>query len=155
MQTFVGGGLGAKLCMTRVTPRTVARQAPLSMGFSRQGYWSGLPFPSPGDLPYPGIEPRSALQADSLATELQGKPDTNIYLVFIVVHRIGASSLAQLVKNPPTSSGDTGDTGLIPGLGRSPGGGNATHSSILAWEIPRTEEPGGLQSMRLQRVGHD
>ena len=41
------------------TPRTVAYQAPLSMGFSRQEYWSGLPFPSPGDLPDPGIEPRS------------------------------------------------------------------------------------------------
>ena len=46
-------------------------QAPLSVGFSRQEYWSGLPFPSPGDLPDPGIEPRSpALQADSLPTEL-------------------------------------------------------------------------------------
>ena len=45
------------------TPCTVARQAPLSMGFSRHEYWSGLPFPSPGDLPHPGIEPRSpALQ---------------------------------------------------------------------------------------------
>jgi len=44
------------------------------MRFSRQGYWSGLPFPSPGDLPNPGIEPRSpALQADSLPTELQGE----------------------------------------------------------------------------------
>ena len=42
-----------------VTPWTVAHQVPLSMGFSRQGYWSGLPFPSPGDLPDPGIEPRS------------------------------------------------------------------------------------------------
>ena len=41
------------------TPWTVAYQAPLSMGFSRQEYWSGLPFPSPGDLPNPGIEPRS------------------------------------------------------------------------------------------------
>ena len=50
-------------------------QAPLSMGFSRQEYWSGLPFPSPGDLPDPGIEPRSpALQVDSLPTELSGKP---------------------------------------------------------------------------------
>ena len=39
------------------TPWTVARQAPLTMGFSRQGYWSGLPFPSPEDLPDPGIEP--------------------------------------------------------------------------------------------------
>ena len=53
---------------------TVAYQAPPSMGFSRQECWSGLPFPSPGDFPDPGIEPRSsALQADSLPTELQGK----------------------------------------------------------------------------------
>ena len=50
-------------------------QAPLSMGFSRQEYWSGLPFPPPGDVPDPGIETRSpALQADSLPTELGGKP---------------------------------------------------------------------------------
>ena len=57
------------------TPWTVAHQAPLSMGFSRQEYWSGLPFPSPGDLPNPGIETRApALQVDSLPTELQGKP---------------------------------------------------------------------------------
>ena len=60
------------------TPWTVAHQAPLSMGFSRQGYWSGLPFPSPGDLPNPGIEPRSpALQADSLPSEPPGKPKTS------------------------------------------------------------------------------
>ena len=58
-----------------VTPWTVARQAPLSMGFSRQEYWSGLPFPSPGDLPNPGIEPGSpALQADALSSEPPGKP---------------------------------------------------------------------------------
>ena len=56
-----------KSCPTIVTPWTVAHQAPLSMGFSRQEYWSGLPFPFPGDLPDPGIKPRSpALQADSL-----------------------------------------------------------------------------------------
>ena len=55
------------------TPWTVAHQAPLYVGFSRQEYWSGLPFPSPGDLPNPGIEPRSpVLQADPLPTELQG-----------------------------------------------------------------------------------
>ena len=66
----MGGGLVAKSCLTLVTPWTVAHQAPLPMGFSRQEYWSGLPFPSPGDLPDPGIEPRSpALQADSLPTE--------------------------------------------------------------------------------------
>ena len=58
-----------------VTPRTVSHQAPLSMRFSRQEYWSGLPFPSPRDLPHPGIEPGSpALQADSLPTEPPGKP---------------------------------------------------------------------------------
>ena len=56
------------------TPWTVACQAPPSMGFSRQEYWSGLPFPSPGDLPDPGIEPRSpALQADALTSEPPGK----------------------------------------------------------------------------------
>ena len=53
-----------------VIPQTVVFQAPLSMGFSRQEYWSGLPFPSPGDLPNPGIKPGSpALQADSLPSE--------------------------------------------------------------------------------------
>ena len=46
-------------CPTLATPWTVAHQAPLSVGFSRQDYWSGLPFPSPGDPPNPGIEPRS------------------------------------------------------------------------------------------------
>ena len=57
------------------TPWTVAYQAPPSMGFSRQKCWSGLPFPSPGDLPDPGIEPRSpALQADALPSEPPGKP---------------------------------------------------------------------------------
>ena len=56
------------------TPWTVADQVPLSMGFSRQEYWSGLPFPSPRDLPHPGIEPGSpTLQADSLPSEPPGK----------------------------------------------------------------------------------
>ena len=57
------------------TPWTVAHQAPQSMEFSRQEYWSGLPFPSPGDLPDPEIEPGSpALQADALLSEPQGSP---------------------------------------------------------------------------------
>ena len=57
------------------TPWTAAHQAPQSMGFSRQEYWSGLPFPSPGDLPNPGIEPGSpALEADALTSEPPGKP---------------------------------------------------------------------------------
>ena len=58
-----------------VTPWTVAHQAPLSMGFSRQEYWSGLPCPPPANLPNPGIEPRSpTLQMDSLLSEPPGKP---------------------------------------------------------------------------------
>ena len=59
-------------------PWTVARQAPLSMAFSRQEHWSGLPFPPPGDLPDPGIEPESpALQLDSLLLSHQGSPINN------------------------------------------------------------------------------
>ena len=59
-----------------VTPWTVAYQAPQSMGFSRQECWSGLPFPSPGELPDPGTEPRSpTLQADALPSEPPGKPN--------------------------------------------------------------------------------
>ena len=65
-----------QLCLTFCDPMdgTIICQTPLSMGFSRQEYWSGLPFPSPGKLPNPGIEPWSpALQADCLLTKLQGK----------------------------------------------------------------------------------
>ena len=59
------------------TPWTVAHQAPLSMGFSRQESWSGLPFPSPADLPNPGTEPRSpALQADALTSEFNSMRET-------------------------------------------------------------------------------
>ena len=58
-----------KSCLTVATPWAVGHQAPLSMGFPRQEYWSGLPFPPPGDLPKPATE--SALQADSLPTELR------------------------------------------------------------------------------------
>ena len=65
-------------------PMDCSPQALLSMKFSRQGYWSGLPFPSPGDLPNPGIKPRSAaLQADSLPTELQGKTRRARMLLFL------------------------------------------------------------------------
>ena len=66
--------LVTKSCLTLVTPWTVARQAPLSMGFSRQEYWSGLPFPSPGDLPDPGIKPTSpALAGGFFIVEPPGK----------------------------------------------------------------------------------
>ena len=65
----------AQSCPTLCSLWTVAHQAPPSMGFSRQEYWSGLPFPSPGNLPDPGIEPRSpTLQADTLTCASPGKP---------------------------------------------------------------------------------
>ena len=68
------------------TPWTGAHQAPPSVGFSRQEYWSGLPFPSPGGLPDPGIEPRSpALQADALTSEPPGKP--SVVVALRVAHR--------------------------------------------------------------------
>ena len=73
------GGLVAKSCLTLCQPRTIAHQAPLSMEFSRQEYWSGLPFPSPRDLPDPGVEPSllhcrqsPALQVDSLPLNHHG-----------------------------------------------------------------------------------
>ena len=71
------GGLVSRSCPILVTPWTVAHQAPLSVGFPRQEYWNGLPFPSPGYLPDQGIEPKSpALQADFfLPSELQGIPE--------------------------------------------------------------------------------
>ena len=65
----------------------VAYQAPPSMGFFRQEYWSGLPFPSPGDLPNPGIEPRSpALQADALPSESPG--EYILYMIYIIRARL-------------------------------------------------------------------
>ena len=73
------------MCHVRLfaTPWTVTYQAPVSIGFSRQEYWSGLPFPSPGDLPNPGLELRSpALQADSLPSEPPGKPHHTYCLSF-------------------------------------------------------------------------
>ena len=72
----MGVVLPLKSCPTLATPWTVACQVPLSVGFSRQEFWSGLPLSSPGNVPNPGIKPRSpALQADSLQTEVRGKYD--------------------------------------------------------------------------------
>ena len=71
----------AQSCRLFATLWTVAYQAPLSMGFSRQEHWTGLPFPSPGDLPNPRMEPRSpALEADALTSEPPGKPYSYISL---------------------------------------------------------------------------
>ena len=66
-----------------------------------------------------------------------------------------ASQVVREVKNPPANAGDARDDSSSPGLGGSPGERNGNHSNILAWKIPRTEEPGGLQSIGSQRVGHN
>ena len=83
-----------------VTPWAVACQAPPSMGFSRQEYWSGLPFPSPGDLPDPGIEPGSPmLQADSLTSEPPGKSLADMVVSGEAVSQEGAC-VAQPFRAP-------------------------------------------------------
>ena len=83
--------------LTLCDPWNVAHQAPLSMGFSRQEYWSGLPFPSPGDLPDSGIEPRSLmLQADALTSAPPGKP-LNISENLLKRHR--TSDLSPRIKD--------------------------------------------------------
>ena len=109
-----------------MTPRNIAHQAPLSMGFSRQEYWSGLPFPSPGDLPNTGVEPGSpALQPDSLTTELPYHVITNQeHSTFFFLHWMDNVFLegymstfgVELVgKNPiqPMRSGDGGRHGKL------------------------------------------
>ena len=78
-----------------MTPWTVAHQAPLSMEFSRQEYWSGLPLPSLGDLPDTGIEPMSpAFQADSLPSDPLGQVASHSSI-------LGVSLVAQMIKNLP------------------------------------------------------
>ena len=83
-----------------VIPWTVTLQAPLSMGFPRQEYWSGFPFPSPGELPDPGIKPGSpALQADSLLSEPQGIP--------ILLHKYADTHTYRHIHNTQCEREDT------------------------------------------------
>ena len=121
-----------------VTLWTVACQSPLSMRCSRQEYWSGLPFPSPGSFPTQGLN-RSLLcflhwQAGSL-------PIVPTWEILV----------AQTVRN----MSNAGDLGFISGSGRSTGEGNGYLFQYSFWRIPWTEEPGELQSMGSQRVRHD
>ena len=80
--------VGHSVVTYSVTPEIVAHQTPLSMEFSRQEYWSGQTFPSPGDLLDPGVEPRSpTLQTDSLPSELPGKPLSQLQKTFIFLQQ--------------------------------------------------------------------
>ena len=95
--------LVAKSCLTLTTLWAVACQAPLSMEISRQEYWNGLPFPTPGNRPNPEIKPRSpALQADSLPSEPPGKP-----LIPYILYLISPSGNI-LQKHSTTSHQDAG-----------------------------------------------
>ena len=133
--------------LSRVWLSATPRQAPLSMKFSRQEYWSGLPFPPPGHLPDPGIEPTSPVFCIGgwILYQLshQGSP-----LEWVVYPFSSRSSW------PRDQTGVSCITGRylpiqkmrIRSLSREDPleKAMATHSNILAWEIPWTEEPGGL-----------
>ena len=143
---------------------TVVCQAPLSMGFSRQEYWRGLPCPPPGDIHNPGIKAsffmskfflscyKTWISFHKMKREKRWK-SSKLVASFTNCFRIRwASSLAQRLKRLP---------GMRETWVRSLGGEDplekemATHSSTLAWRIPWREEPGRLQSMGSQRAGHD
>ena len=140
------------------TPWTVAYQASPSMGFSRQGYWSGLPFPSPGDLPDPGINPGSfALEADSLTSEPPGKPILSCRQTLLPSELPGKSLVVSiskgftggsLVKNLPNNRRHWFALYQEDPLAKE----MATHSIVLAREISWTKEPNGLQSMVLHKT---
>ena len=105
-----------------MTPWTVVRQAPLSVEFSRQEYWNGLPFPPPGDhLPYPGIEPSSpaspALAGRFFTTAPPEQPLCNENILFNEHRYCLASQMALAVKNLPANAEDLRDAGSIPGWG--------------------------------------
>ena len=123
-------------CPTLSDPMGVARQTSLFMEFSRQEYWSGLPFTSPKELPNPRVELWSpASQADSLPFELQGSPGPVVKKSACQCrgHGFGPGRFL-ILQGYFLSLGQEGP--LEKGM--------ATHSSTPAWRIPWTEEPGGL-----------
>ena len=123
-----------RLCLT-ATPRTVAHQAPLSMGFSRQEHWSRLPFPPTGDLPNPGME-LTSLMSPVLVGEFfttsttwginKGRSFENEFWMDFP----GGSEVK-------SSACNAGDLGSIPGSGRSPGEGNGNPLQYSCLENPR------------------
>ena len=159
--TYVAAAAIQSYVQLFATPWTVAHQAPLLVGFPRQEYWSGLPFPSSGS------------NCVTLIQFIYNSNFINIKLYYNYYHRgdrevcalenikkfirfqskMGDFEVVPVVKNLPASVRDTRDMGSIPGLARSPGGGNGDPLQYSYWEIPRTEEPGGLQSMGWKRVG--
>ena len=129
-----------------VTGWTVPHKAPLSMEFSRQEYWSELPFPTPGDL----SNPRKQFSCVSCIGRGFLPLSTEIVNCFLV--KVKSFPMVQTVKCPPAIREiQVRSLGQEDPLEKE----IATHFSILAWKVPRMEEPGGLQSMESQRVGHN
>ena len=147
-------------CLTLCYLMNHYHQAPLSMGFPRQKYWNGLPFPSPGDLPNPGIEPRSpALQANFLPPEPPVKPlcwrrQWHPTPVLLPGKSHGRRSLEGCSSWGRKESDTTERLHFHFSLSCiGEGNGNPLQCSCL--ENPRDREPGGLPSMGSHRVGHD
>ena len=121
------------------------------MGFSRQEYWSGLPFSSPGDLPDPGIEPRSpALQADYCLS--YRKTFLNI-IICLLIYR--ASQIALVIKNLSVSAWDARHVDSIPGLERSPGVRNGNPLPYSCLENPMDRGAWWAVVHGAQRVRHN
>ena len=146
-------------CSVFVTPWTVALQAPVTLGFSRQEYWNRLPFPTPRDLPDPGIEPSSFVSlhwnwGKDLST--QG-PRCRLPPTSLLPCLQGTCAMYQaLCKHqdfPGSARGKESACQRVQSLGWKKE--VASHSSILAWKIPWTEEPGRLQSTGSQRDNID
>ena len=115
-----------------VMPCTVARQAPLSVGFSRQKYWSGLPFPTPRNTM--GAVKFGGSQGESFQSNFWASLVAQMVKNLLVMQKTQFRSLSQ--EDPLKEEA-------------------AAHSSLPAWRIPWTEEPGGLQSMGSQKVRHN
>ena len=142
------------------TPWTVPCQAPASIGFSRQEHWSGLPFSSPGDLPFPGMEPSSCALQETLPSEPPGNME-HIYITDSLSQTWPSKMALRFIMLSERSQAQTVTYWMIPFMGNIQNRQihrnrmeqeMATHSSVLAWRIPWTEEPGGVQSMGSQKL---
>ena len=155
-----------------MTPWTTACQAPLSIGFSRQEYWSGLPSASPGDLPDPGIKPNHLHYKQILhclrhqSSIWPGFKSSCLGIYRRIFGEGNGTPLQHSCLENPMDGGAW--WAAVHGVAKSWTRLShftfhfhalekemATHSSVLAWRIPGMGEPGGLPSMGWHRVGHD
>ena len=154
----------AQSCSTLCDPLDCSPLGSSVVGFFSQEYQNGLPFPPSGDLPDPGIKPLLLWQVDSLPLSQMRTPCTQCVCVCVCVAShiymgfpggtSGKEPACQCRRHKKRGSSPwiwVGSMGWEDPLEEA----TATHSRILAWKIPQTEEPGGLQSIVSQRVRHD